>query len=562
MKKSIFILSLLCLSASLFAQEDEDVKGVHPIKTSKNDKVVETTSHWSIIPHIGFNAFDGDFYAEMKHNIGMPDAGLDIEYSFTPIWNLGIGYTYSMYNITGKSDGKTVPTLLFGHMHKPHIYLSMDLANLCFPNLEHKIFSAQPMVGAGYAYYKNLKMYHDDPTEDPTHARGNTINYINDDGEVGPDKMTKYEGVFFIQAGLNIEFNLNRTLALGLRGTYSYFMNDYVDGRGYSGVRAVASKNNDGIFNVDLNLRIKLQSVKKTHVRNVENEQNWIEPEFLKKFVHDTLIIRHDSIIVRETIEREVGTATASSVIEQDNSHYYYVYFNNGKHNLDERALVTVQQVADRMNDEQDLYAVIIGYCDNTGSNNVNYALGDKRASVVEDELLAEYGIDQDHVYAAGFGKIVGHRSQGAYAPNRRAAIRLVDQDTFERLKAELEGKRSLRGTEEETETPVIRTNVTPKAKTVPLAQSARPAKTNKYTQRESETYVTDKTTTLARLARQYYNNTYCWVYIYAANSDKIKNPNELKPKTKLIIPELTQQEMNITKDESLVLYRNARQNK
>ena len=46
----------------------------------------------------------------------------------------------------------------------------------------------------------------------------------------------------------------------------------------------------------------------------------------------------------------------------------------------------------------------------------------------------------------------------------------------------------------------------------------------------------------------------------YIANKDKIKNPNNLVPGTDLIIPELTEQEMRITKDQGLVLYGNARQ--
>jgi nucleoid-associated protein YgaU len=123
-----------------------------------------------------------------------------------------------------------------------------------------------------------------------------------------------------------------------------------------------------------------------------------------------------------------------------------------------------------------------------------------------------------------------------------------VDKETFDRLKAELEGKRAERVEDE------------PAIKTVPLSESARPEKKNEYKQRTSETIVTDKSTTLARLARQYYNNTYCWVYIYVANMDKIKNPNALLPGTELIIPELTQKEMRITKDEGLVIYNNARQ--
>ena len=182
--------------------------------------------------------------------------------------------------------------------------------------------------------------------------------------------------------------------------------------------------------------------------------------------------------------------------------------------------------------------------------------MGDKRADVVADELLEEYGIDASHLYAGGVGKIVGHRSKGSYAPNRRAAIRLVDKATFDRMRGEVEGKRSSR--EEAQDEAYYESDYTP-VQTVPLSESARPVKQNEFKQRESESVTTAKSTTLAKLARKYYNNTYCWVYIYIANMDQLKNPNELKPGTELIIPELTQSEMSITKDEGLVIYNNAR---
>lgn len=547
MKKSILIASLLCFSVALMAKEKEqEVKGAHPFKVEQNEKVAQEFSHWSLTPHVGFNVFDGDFNSEMKHPIGYPTAGLDIEYSFTPVWGLGVNYTFDWYKVAGKG-GNNASTLLDGMMHRAGLYVSMDFMNLFFPRAKRKIFSMEAIVGGGYTWYKSDKLYYDSPSDEhPTWKRGNTASYINEDGENAPSYMTKYNGELFLQAGLNFEFNLNRTIALGVRGVYNYFVNDYIDGRGYAGPNAVASKNNDGIFDVTLNMRFKLMAVSKTHVRNISSIDTWKELE--QNPIHDTLIIKHDSIIIRETIE-QYATATAAAAVEKENPQYYYIYFNNGKSNLDEKALVTIQQVADRMQEEQDMYAIVIGYCDNTGSSSLNYALGDKRADNVEDELLAEYGIPEDHIFAAGVGKIVGRRSQGAYAPNRRASVRLVDKATFDRLKAELEGKRTERVEDKQ-----------PAVKTVPLTESARPVKKNEYKQRSSETVVSDKQTTLARLARKYYNNTYCWVYIYVANMDKIKNPNALKPGTELTIPELTQQEMRITKDEGLVIYNNARQ--
>jgi hypothetical protein len=226
---------------------------------------------------------------------------------------------------------------------------------------------------------------------------------------------------------------------------------------------------------------------------------------------------------------------------------YYYVYFANNKADIDDKGLITIQQVAERLQEDTTLYAIVTGYCDNTGSNTLNYALGDRRADNVVDELAQEHGIDMERMHAGGMGKVIGRRSTASYGPNRRAAIRLVDKETFDRMKNNLDDQKANRPEVE---------------KTVPLTESSRPAKVNVYKERMSEEVTTEKSTTLSKLARQYYDNTYCWVYIYIANKEKISNPNALLPGTKLIIPELTEKEMQITKDESLVLFSNARQQK
>ena len=98
--------------------------------------------------------------------------------------------------------------------------------------------------------------------------------------------------------------------------------------------------------------------------------------------------------------------------------------------------------------------------------------------------------------------------------------------------------------------------------RTIPLAESARQEKVNEYAQRAHENVKAEKNITLSKLARKYYDNTYCWVYIYIANKDRMKNANNVPEGLELIIPELTAEEMQITKSGSLELYNAARQNK
>ena len=90
MKKSLFIIALLCASVTMFAEENpqenkqDSVKGYHPYNLDEDKNFQDGFAHWSITPRIGFNVFDGDFDSEKKHAVSFPSVGLGVEYSFTP----------------------------------------------------------------------------------------------------------------------------------------------------------------------------------------------------------------------------------------------------------------------------------------------------------------------------------------------------------------------------------------------------------------------------------------------------------------------------------------------
>ncbi len=552
MKKGLFILSMLCFSGLVMAQEvQETTKGAHPYKLEENEQIAPEFAHWSIIPHIGFNAFDGDFNNEMKHNVSIPNAGLGIEYSFTPVWSVGIDYMFDRYHVTGKSGYDNADQLLNGYMHELGAYVSMDVVNLFFPKAKRKIVNIQPLVGAGYSWYRNSIMYNDE-------SRGHTESYRtgatpwSDGSPAGALSMDGYKGAWYIQGGINVEFNLSRIVALGVRAQYNYFMHDYIDNRGFSTNHALASKNNDGIFDVTLNMRFKLMAISKTHVRNIVGYDTFDKNEPI--LIHDTtIIIRHDSVIIRET---EKETAKQPGRI-------FNVYFANDDAKLDETAHTTINEVASTMEDDEELYAVVIGYCDNTGSKAHNYELGDKRSANVTEELLQEYDIPADHVFKAGMGKIAARKSDKAFGPNRRVSIHLVDKETFELMKLQLTDDSEERNLDESK--PVTFENSkavrAPKLSddvdltTIPLSESARKEGINQYKTRNGETVTIEKGMSLAKLARKYYDNSTCWIYIYCANTDQLASPNDLKEGMQILVPELTEEELNVTKQQCLALY-------
>ena len=541
MKRSLLIVTMLCFAMTFMAQEvqqqepqqeqlqgqeqDQEpervIKGAHPWRNSENRHgIIRDFTHLSLSPMIGFNVFDGDFNKEMKHAVCGPSLGVSFDYCFTPVWSIGAEYMWSRYQVTGKKAAETADVLLKGNMHKIALTLNMDAISLFFPHWNRKLFNGFATVGAGHMWYKNSVYY-------PDYTRFHTANYE-------PLKNDKYSGTFFIMMGVAFEINLNRTFAVGARATYSYFMNDYTDGRGYTTEAALASKNNDGIFDVVAYMRVKFNAVKKTHTRNIYSLDSWkldgvAGPQLA---VHDTVIIeRHDSVIVREVVTQEVMRE-----IEFDNTQYYYAYFANASAELNDRALVTIQQVADRLNDDEELYAVVIGYCDNTGAEDLNFVLGDKRAESVISELHDVYDININRMYGIGMGKIAGKgRSSAAYGPNRRAVIRLVNKTTFNRMRDELEETKTMRATN--------------------VAALPTESESGDLQARKNQTVVATRSTTLNKLARTQYGNPNCWIYLYIANSDKLESPDKINEGTELVVPELTEKEKKITKEECLILY-------
>jgi len=535
MKRGLLIVTMLGFAMSFMAQEvrivpseQEEgkmdtiiIKGAHPWRNSENEHgIIRDFTHLSLSPMIGFNVFDGDFTSEMKNAVSGPSLGLQFEYCFTPVWSIGAEYMWARYHVAGKNNSSTAKTLLNGNMHKIALDLNMDAISLFFPHWNRKLFNGFATVGAGHMWYRNSIMY-------PDYTRGHTADYE-------ASSMDGYKGKFFIQLGVAFEVNLNRTFAVGARATYDYFMDDYTDNRGYTTDYALASKNNDGLFDVVLYTRIKFNAIKKTHTRNVYSLDSWKLDGLAgpQQVAHDTVIIeRHDSIIVREVVTQEVMRE-----IEYDNTQYYYAYFANASSELNERALVTIQQVADRLNDDEELYAVVIGYCDNTGTKDMNFVLGDKRAEGVISELHDVYDISINRMYGIGMGKIAGKgRSSAAYGPNRRAVIRLVNKTTFNRMKEELEETKTMRATN--------------------MDALPTEAESGDLQARKSQKVVATRSTTLNKLARTQYGNPNCWVYLYIANSDKLDSPDKVNEGVELIIPELTEKEKKITKEECLILY-------
>ena len=296
--------------------------GVHPYKETKN--MAWETTGFSLIFHGGVNVWNGDYPTERFNNFGYPSAGLNFEYNFSPMWGIGLGYTFAMPMVRTTKDegfsdetGAALPVAAGelvhkGMMHRGQVYVTFDVINAWFPRAVKDIFGLNVFAGIGGAFYHNDISFHDSQEDgdakkygrdgDAAHAH----KVVDDNGNV-TDK-NKYETVGYVPLGASAEFNVSRQIALGARFQYNMFLNDYVDNRYFD----KANKRNDGMYDIELLLRWKIAAKKKNHVMNVSS-QEVLEDKYYnshpnrrkRPHVVDTLVVYHrDTIVVihRDTI--------------------------------------------------------------------------------------------------------------------------------------------------------------------------------------------------------------------------------------------------------------------
>ena len=320
--KSLLSTIFLCgVAAFAMAQEpakvDTTEMGVHPYKDTHN--MAWETTGFSLTLHGGVNVFNGDYPTERFTNLGYPSVGLNVEYNFSPMWGIGLGYTFSMPKVTTSKDKDTFRNIdgnklevdkgYVMHkamMHKGQVYLTFDLINAWFPRAWKDIFGLNVFAGIGAAMYKNSVSFHDTGETD---EKGNEIpsgKYVLDGDNAHAHKT--YETVGFVPLGASAEFNVSRQIAIGARFQYNMFLNDYVDNR----YKSVANKRNDGMYDAEILLRWKIAAKKKNHMMNLSS-LDVMEDKYYKSHPHrrrrnhavDTVLFYHrDTIVVihRDTV--------------------------------------------------------------------------------------------------------------------------------------------------------------------------------------------------------------------------------------------------------------------
>lgn len=423
-----YLLLIIFFSVSVFGgYAEQKMQGVYPYESERkgwsNAHTTLEMSNWSLFIPAGLVVFDGDQGSGAKYGKNnTPESfgfGLGVTYDFTPLWGLTVELNTSSYGKNlWKFDMKVEDgERSMGYLHDAMIYLNFDLMDAFFPRRLHTRFSLYPQLGGGCGLYK--------------------LKFLNENGDVvwadkygsARNPKEQYVPTLFFHFGLAAEWNLNRSSALGARITYKYYNNDYVDGN--ASALGLGNRNNDGVLGVDLVYRVKFNTVKRSHYRNMPggHEHNLLMEkviEDVKRRERDTLIINSSDTIY--SIEKQVL---------EDVSEAWFVYFENGSFRLNTKAEIELQQMAYRMTElYPDMYLEIEGSCDDTGSDGYNEMLAKYRAKEVRDYLVRVYDIDPNRLIVRSVGKIKNVKS--SYAPNRRVRMSLISKEKAEALKKRL----------------------------------------------------------------------------------------------------------------------------
>ncbi len=509
------------------------VKGVHPLYETK--PVAKETSLWSIYIAAGGNLFDGDFSGEKKHAFYAPTISLGAAYHFTNTWALGLEYKFHNYKVFGKPGH--AHTLLAGRTHQGGGYITFDVFNCFRPQNKHKLFALDLILGASAFWYKNQVYYKNDYKA--SDKMNQDFVFVHSTLKATPDAMDKFKCYAMFIGGMSFEFNLNRSLQIGLRALYNYTTTDLVDGR-------PRGNNNDGIFDYEALLRYKIDAVDKSHTRNFRSKEalESMTEEEPRPYGKDTLYIYHkDTVyIINEGGQYgKLGSSMPGINMEGEKHYYYVVYFNNDSHALDNASKRIIAEASEKMLQDYDLYGLIVGSCDNTGNPQYNNWLAVKRSYNVAKEMARENNVEMGRMHTVGKGIITeNNRKKGSYRPNRRVEIHLLTREEYERAKQlyqDLEKNKDInRG-----DALKMKKNVKGKTNNVSITVP------DDLNVDEGAHITVQKATTLQNLAQTHYKNSNCWIYLYLANGEFLSSSSSVPKGTTLLLPQLTEEQLKIT---------------
>ena len=197
---------------------------------------------------------------------------------------------------------------------------------------------------------------------------------------------------------------------------------------------------------------------------------------------------------------------------------------------------------------DYDLYALVVGSCDNTGDPQYNNWLAVKRSYNVAKEMSRENNVEMGRMHTVGKGIITeNNQKKGSYRPNRRVEIHLLTREEYEQAKQlykDLEKNKDIN----KGDALKMKKNVKATNKNVNITVP------DDLNLSDGAHITVQKATTLRSLAQTHYNNANCWIYLYLANGEFLTSPSYVPRGTTIMLPQLTEEQLKVTAEQATQL--------
>lgn len=447
--KKFLLLVILFISGFAQIAISQEIRKV-TTNSEENNEIsnVRNFRHWSIAWNGGISIIDADVSGSNKI---VPNSftnfafNAQVEYMITPIWGLYAQYSYIPYSASRGSDNFN------GLTHDVTFNGTFNVLNLFRSNRSRTSkWGLNVNVGAGIGFYD-------------THV------YAPNDGRIYENEITERavnSHAFVLPVGLSFEYAPVECLGIFLQAEYRMYQADNIDA-------LVQGRNSDYMGYAGLGLRYKIAANKKrVSVKTVSimdhNPDRTDRAIVAHKKQIDELAAKVDnmtdmlnnSVVQRlESLEKEIEDQTDTDVDGVPDSrdrhpntpegsfvNYYgepltdveiykilgysasrpesTIYYELNSYNVTKDNQLAIAKIANKLYNNPNYKAEIIGYCDNSGSDEFNQKLSIKRAETVKNILVNQYGIDANRIVTVGKGKTQGPKDK--FIVNRRCDIFIV----------------------------------------------------------------------------------------------------------------------------------------
>ena len=447
MKKNVFVLMFLIISAGLIAQ------------IQLIEKIASYNS-WSVTADFGFSRFDGD----LNHKPGLefqqffgsifrsPSLNVSIEHNIDPIFSVGWAIGANKFYQEGYLKRNSTDELIQLNSFSSSPYISANVLKMIIGNRPSNL-GVFLTAGVGFAgYSRQFTLMGNDTIVDFITDNQDRIKRRNMTNGVKSAEMS-----LMIPLGLSAEYNVNKNISVGAIARFVITNSDYLESISrnsnidywenlslsvrYKFLRAnqqhsrqvlygQAPKSNTELLEM---LRNDLDSLAKrmrecdcTSIDQLDNRLRGIEgqvpdpmvdslerrireletrkPEPQREAVRDTIVIMKETV-VKETPVEQPKAVEGAEVWPIPNVRLA-VYFDFDKTDFDKEALESIRKAAEIMKNDPTLKVEVRGYADNPGSAGYNFRLSQRRSDKVKAELIKVYGIDSSRITTTGGGKV------------------------------------------------------------------------------------------------------------------------------------------------------------